>query len=117
MIITPIINSTVVDAHIAILDSGIDLDHDYLNVFNEKSFIPGTMNANDDHDHGTHLAGVAALYKSLHPEASPNDVKSYLMTSGTNLTDLCYGNSQSYFVGDRDEFPGPFIIFRYKIRI
>ena len=86
-----------------------------MNVFNEKSFIPGTINSSDDHDHGTHLAGVAALYKSLHPEASPNDAKSYLMTSGTNFTDLCYGNSHSYFVGDRDEFPESFK-FRYKIQ-
>ena len=54
------INSNFVDADIAILDTGIDLDHADLNVFHERSFIPGTINADDDHGHGTHLAGVAA---------------------------------------------------------
>jgi subtilisin len=53
-------NSNVVDADIAILDTGIDLDHSDLNVFHEKTFIPGTTNADDDHGHGTHLAGIAA---------------------------------------------------------
>lgn len=54
------INPNFVDADIAILDTGIDLDHPDLNVFHERSFIPGTINADDDHGHGTHLAGVAA---------------------------------------------------------
>jgi subtilisin len=54
------INSNFVNADIAILDTGIDLDHADLNVFQERSFIPGTINADDDHGHGTHLAGVAA---------------------------------------------------------
>ena len=54
------INPNFVDADIAILDTGIDLDHADLNVFHERSFIPGTINADDDHGHGTHLAGVAA---------------------------------------------------------
>ena len=54
------INSNVIDADIAILDTGIDLDHSDLNVFHEKTFIPGTTNADDDHGHGTHLAGIAA---------------------------------------------------------
>ena len=54
------INSNAVDADIAILDTGIDLDHDDLNVFHEKSFIAGTFSADDDHGHGSHLAGIAA---------------------------------------------------------
>src|SRR5215204_525073 len=56
-----------------------------------------------------HVAGAAALYKSLHPEASPNDVKSYLLTSGTNPSDLCNGNGHGYFTGDKDNFHEPLL--------
>jgi subtilisin family serine protease len=56
-----------------------------------------------------HVAGAAALYISLHPEASPNDVKSYLLTSGTNLSDLCNGNGHGYFTGDKDNFHEPLL--------
>ena len=56
-----------------------------------------------------HVAGAAALYISLHPEASPNDVKSYIITSGTNFSDLCDGNGHGYFVGDKDNFHEPLL--------
>jgi subtilisin family serine protease len=56
-----------------------------------------------------HVAGAAALYISLHPEASPNDVKSYLLTSGTNPKDLCNGNGHGYFTGDKDNFHEPLL--------
>ena len=56
-----------------------------------------------------HVAGAAALYISLHPEASPNDVKSYLLTSGTNPSDLCNGNGHGYFTGDKDNFHEPLL--------
>lgn len=49
-----------VDADIAILDTGIDLTHPDLNVYVEKSFVPGTPSADDDNGHGTHVAGIAA---------------------------------------------------------
>ena len=58
-----------VDADIAILDTGIDLDHPDLNVFNYAYCKPrgakyncaeGDSNANDVHSHGTHVAGTAA---------------------------------------------------------
>jgi subtilisin family serine protease len=50
------------DVTIAILDTGIDLDHPDLNVDTalSKSFAKGGQNANDKHGHGTHVAGTAA---------------------------------------------------------
>lgn len=51
------INSINVD--IAVLDTGIDLDHNDLNVYQQVSFIPNTNSADDDHGHGTHIAGIA----------------------------------------------------------
>jgi len=49
-----------VNADIAILDTGIDLNHPDLNVYKQVTFVPGTSNANDDDGHGTAVAGVAA---------------------------------------------------------
>jgi len=49
-----------VDADIAIIDSGIDLEHPDLNVVHNVSFVPGTTDGHDDFYHGTGLAGVAA---------------------------------------------------------
>lgn len=49
-----------VDVDIAIIDTGIDLDHPDLNVFRNVSFVRGARTGNDDHGHGTHVAGTAA---------------------------------------------------------
>jgi len=49
-----------VNVDIAILDTGIDLNHPDLNVFKQVTFVPGTSNGNDDDGHGTAVAGVAA---------------------------------------------------------
>jgi subtilisin len=49
-----------VNADIAILDSGVDLDHPDLNIFRQRTFVSGTSSADDDNGHGTHVAGTAA---------------------------------------------------------
>jgi subtilisin family serine protease len=48
------------DVDIAIIDTGIDLDHPDLNVFKNVSFVSGARTGNDDNGHGTHVAGTAA---------------------------------------------------------
>jgi len=48
------------DVDIAIIDTGIDLTHYDLNVFNDITFVQGTTTGNDDNGHGTHVAGTAA---------------------------------------------------------
>ncbi|MBI3004717.1 MAG: S8 family serine peptidase [Ignavibacteriales bacterium] len=50
------------DVDVAIIDTGIDLDHPDLNVFKNVTFARGSRSGNDDNGHGTHVAGtVAAL--------------------------------------------------------
>ena len=49
-----------VNADIAVLDTGIDLNHEDLNVVQDQTFVSGTGTADDDHGHGTHIAGIAA---------------------------------------------------------
>jgi len=46
---------------VAVLDTGIDLKHrDLGGVVNAKSCVRGARTANDDHGHGTHVAGTIA---------------------------------------------------------
>ncbi|WP_458190909.1 S8 family peptidase [Haladaptatus sp. NG-WS-4] len=52
------------EAHIAVIDSGIDNDHPDLqtNLGTGKSFVPDTDSWDDDTGHGTHCAGIAAAH-------------------------------------------------------
>lgn len=47
-----------VDVGVAIIDSGIDLDHPDLNVVGGRNFIKFSSPAEDDNGHGTHVAGI-----------------------------------------------------------
>jgi subtilisin family serine protease len=50
----------VTNVNVAIIDTGIDLDHPDLNVIMDKTFVPGTTTGDDDNGHGTHVAGIVA---------------------------------------------------------
>ena len=45
---------------IAIIDTGIRLNHPDLEVAGHVTFVTGTASGDDDHGHGTHVAGIAA---------------------------------------------------------
>lgn len=49
-----------VNADIAIIDTGIQLNHPDLNVHRNVSFVRRVKTGNDDNGHGTHVAGTAA---------------------------------------------------------
>lgn len=51
-----------VSVDIAVIDTGIDLTHPDLRVWNQVTYVWFTSNANDDNGHGTHVAGTAAAY-------------------------------------------------------
>ncbi len=52
-----------VDVDIAVIDTGINLKHSELNVVNNVSFIPGAKTGDDDHGHGSHVAGTIGAIK------------------------------------------------------
>ena len=45
---------------VAVIDTGIDLDHEDLNVVANVTFVDETTSGDDDHGHGTHCAGIIA---------------------------------------------------------
>lgn len=57
---TPQNNDLVRGVRVAILDTGIDLDHPDLRVAGDVSFVDYAVNGDDDNGHGTMVAGVIA---------------------------------------------------------
>jgi subtilisin family serine protease len=53
-------SASEVNADIAVLDTGVSLNHPDLNVYRNVTFINGTLTGNDDVGHGSHVAGIAA---------------------------------------------------------
>ncbi|MFC1904320.1 S8 family serine peptidase [Chloroflexota bacterium] len=43
---------------VAVIDTGIDLEHQDINVAGDVTFVSGTSSGDDDNGHGTHVAGI-----------------------------------------------------------
>ncbi len=57
-----------------------------------------------------HVTGAAALYKANHAGASPSQVKSALLASGSTKSTQCNNNNgHGYFQGDPDSAPEPLL--------
>jgi subtilisin family serine protease len=56
-----------------------------------------------------HVAGAAALYKSLYSDSTPADVKASLISNGSTQSSVCDGNGFGYFSGDKDAIREPLV--------
>jgi len=56
-----------------------------------------------------HVAGAAALYKILHPELTPSEIRSALVTEGIKSSVVCDGDRHGYFKKDSDHISEPLL--------
>ncbi len=56
-----------------------------------------------------HVAGAAALIKSLNPTFSPLQIKTVLLNNGVKSDAICDGGSMGYFTNDRDSIQEPLL--------
>ena len=56
-----------------------------------------------------HVAGAAALYKILHPESTPSEIRNGLITEGVKSTVVCDGDRHGYFKKDPDHISEPLL--------
>jgi len=82
---------------VAVLDTGIDLDHPDLAVAGNVTFIPGTSNGDDDNGHGTLVAGIIGALDNdigvigVAPEASLYSVKVLDYNGNTTASSVLSG--------------------------
>jgi subtilisin family serine protease len=95
------------DVNVAVLDTGIDLDHPdllanieggYMAIQTGPYSVPAAQTYNDDNNHGTHVAGIIAATKSngvgvvgVAPEADLYAVKVLDMNGSGYLSDIIEG--------------------------
>ena len=56
-----------------------------------------------------HVAGAAALYKILHPNSTPSEIRSALVTEGIKSSVVCDGDRHGYFKKDSDHISEPLL--------
>jgi hypothetical protein len=64
----------------------------------------------------SHVAGAAALYKAMFPDATPAQVMENITTASIQPHARCDGGSQGYFTGDQDGIDEPFLFQRWLSR-
>jgi minor extracellular protease Epr len=85
------------DVRIALIDTGIDLDHPDLAVAGNVTFVEDTTDGDDDNGHGTHCAGIIAALDNetgvvgVAPKASIYAVKALDSTGSGYLSDVVAG--------------------------
>jgi len=82
---------------VAVLDTGIDLDHPDLAVAGDVTFVDGTTSGDDDNGHGTKVAGVIAALDNdigvigVAPEAELYSVKVLNSSASGSVSDILAG--------------------------
>jgi subtilisin len=56
-----------------------------------------------------HVAGAAALYKAIFPDATPAEVKAKITALSTQPDTPCDGGPRGYFTGDKDTIKEPLL--------
>jgi len=56
-----------------------------------------------------HVAGAAALYKILHPDSNPSEIRNALVKEGIKSSVVCDGDRHGYFKKDYDHISEPLL--------